>query len=96
MGMEQAFSPAADFSKMTGGRDLYISQVVHKAYVDVNEEGTSRRGDRGRDAADRHASTAARVPGRPAVSLSDKRYQNGRDPVLWVRVANPVEENSKS
>ncbi len=41
MGMTDAFSPeAADFSGITGGRDLFISAVIHKAYVDVNEEGT--------------------------------------------------------
>lgn len=40
MGMADAFSDKADFSGMTGNRDLYISAVVHKAYVDVNEEGT--------------------------------------------------------
>ncbi len=40
MGMPDAFSPQADFSGMTGSRDLSISHVVHKAYVDVNEEGT--------------------------------------------------------
>lgn len=41
MGMTDAFSAtAADFSGMTGGRDLFISAVIHKAYVDVNEEGT--------------------------------------------------------
>lgn len=39
MGMPHAFSDA-DFSGMTGEKNLYISKVVHKAYVDVNEEGT--------------------------------------------------------
>jgi serine protease inhibitor len=40
MGMPQAFSSNADFSGMTGHRDFAISEVIHKAYVDVNEEGT--------------------------------------------------------
>lgn len=40
MGMGQAFGGAADFSGMTGRRDLFISAVIHQAYVDVNEEGT--------------------------------------------------------
>jgi serine protease inhibitor len=40
MGMTDAFSQQADFSGMTGRRDLFISAVIHQAYVDVNEEGT--------------------------------------------------------
>lgn len=40
MGMPLAFSGAADFSGMTGKPDLFISAVLHKAFVDVNEEGT--------------------------------------------------------
>ena len=40
MGMRNAFSGEADFSGMNGKRDLFISAVIHKAYVDVNEEGT--------------------------------------------------------
>jgi serpin B len=40
MGMPQAFTANADFSGMTGNRDFFISAVIHKAYVDVNEEGT--------------------------------------------------------
>jgi serpin B len=41
MGMAQAFqSGAADFSGMDDKRDLFLSAVIHKAFVDVNEEGT--------------------------------------------------------
>jgi serpin B len=40
MGMPDAFSGRADFSGMTGDKELFISAVIHKAYVDVNEEGT--------------------------------------------------------
>ena len=40
MGMPLAFSRGADFSGMTGAPDLFISAVIHQAYVDVNEEGT--------------------------------------------------------
>ena len=40
MGMIDAFSSNADFSGINGRRDLSISAVIHKAYVDVNEEGT--------------------------------------------------------
>jgi serpin B len=40
MGMPTAFGPGADFSGMTGSRELFISDVVHQAFVEVNEEGT--------------------------------------------------------
>lgn len=40
MGMPLAFSSQADFSGMTGDRELSLSEVVHKAFVAVDEEGT--------------------------------------------------------
>ena len=40
MGMKDAFSSDADFSGINGKKDLFISAVIHKAYVEVNEEGT--------------------------------------------------------
>lgn len=40
MGMAVAFSDGADFSGITGARDLAISDVIHKAFVEVDETGT--------------------------------------------------------
>ncbi|MEE9367320.1 MAG: serpin family protein [Pontiella sp.] len=40
MGMPLPFSEQADLSGMDGTRNLFIGAVVHKAFVEVNEEGT--------------------------------------------------------
>ncbi|MCD4775233.1 MAG: serpin family protein [Candidatus Aegiribacteria sp.] len=40
LGMESAFGGGADFSGFTGSPDLFISEVLHKAFVKVDEEGT--------------------------------------------------------
>ncbi len=41
MGMNKAFNPAlSDFSGISDDSDLFISSVLHKTYIDVNETGT--------------------------------------------------------
>ena len=41
MGMMDVFSARnADLSGMTGQKELFVSRVIHRAFVDVNEEGT--------------------------------------------------------
>ena len=40
LGMQMPFSDAADFSKMRSQKDIAISEVRHKTFIDVTEEGT--------------------------------------------------------
>ena len=40
MGMGVAFSGGADFSNINGYGGLFISRVIHKTFVEVNEQGT--------------------------------------------------------
>lgn len=70
LGMKEAFSPSADFSGMTGGKDLYISAVLHKAYVDVNEEGTEAAAATGVVM----RVTAVRQPEKPIVFKADHPF----------------------
>lgn len=40
LGMKEAFKPTADFSGMDPEKRLFLSAVIHQAFVEVNEEGT--------------------------------------------------------
>ena len=44
MGMPTAFSPSADFSNITPNGGIMISDVLHKTYVKMDEEGTEAAG----------------------------------------------------
>jgi serpin B len=40
LGLADAFTDHADFSRMDGQQDLFIGNIVHQAFVEVNEDGT--------------------------------------------------------
>lgn len=76
LGMKEAFvAPAdvpqpgqADFSGMTGRRDLFVGAVVHKAFVAVDEEGTEAA------AATAVAMLAGSAPSQPTVFRADHPF----------------------
>lgn len=40
LGMKEAFTDKADFSGMTGDKTLFVSEVMHKTFIEVDEAGT--------------------------------------------------------
>lgn len=58
MGMVDVFDQAtADLSGMSSSRQLFLSKVIHKAYVDVNEVGTEAAAATGAVVSNRSAVT---------------------------------------
>ena len=89
MGMPDAFGGGADFSGMTGSRDLWISEIVHKAFVSVDEEGTEA-------AAATAVAAIESGPGKAPIPVTVDRpfifliRDTGTGTVLFLgRVANP-------
>ncbi|XP_054840132.1 neuroserpin isoform X1 [Eublepharis macularius] len=40
LGITEVFSPSADLTGMSDNKELYLSKAVHKAFLEVNEEGS--------------------------------------------------------
>jgi serpin B len=91
MGMTDAFSDAADFSSMAETEKLYISGVVHKAFVEVNEEGTEAA------AATGVVVGVTSMPAPPPMFCADHAFvfmikDNTTDSILFIgRVADPTQ-----
>jgi serpin B len=90
MGMPDAFSGNANFSGMTDSEKIFISGVIHQAYINVDEEGTEAG-----------AATAVMLDGgvftdKPPVFKADHPFiflirDNQTGSILFLgRVANPV------
>ncbi len=91
LGMALPFTPSADFSALCASDSLFISSVVHKAFVDVNEEGTEAAAATGV----LMQTTAMRQPVPPVVFRADHPFlfvirDNRSGAALFVgRVVNP-------
>ncbi|HEY6346882.1 MAG TPA: serpin family protein [Bryobacteraceae bacterium] len=70
MGMPTPFSNQADFSGISGKRGLMISEVVHKALVEVSERGTEAAAASGAVI----AATTARAPEQTVVFRADHPF----------------------
>jgi serpin B len=71
LGMKRAFMAGeADLSGMDGGRDLFVSDVVHEGFVEVSEEGTEAAAATGVVVATR----AAVIPEEPLAVKADRPF----------------------
>jgi serpin B len=95
LGIKRLFeSGRADLAGIDGGKDqLYIGEVVHKAYVDVNEEGVEAAAA---TAAVGYAGAAMLPPTEPVVVKADRPFlymivdTSTQSPLFMGRVADPT------
>ncbi len=87
LGMPEAFDGRADFSGMDGTEELFLQEVVHKAFVDVSETGTEAAAATG---------VVAGVRSRPPVFRADRPFlflirDTHSDAILFVgRLTDPT------
>ena len=73
MGMRIAFSASADFTKIYSPGNIFISNVKHKSYVKVDEEGTEAA-----------AVTSIEISLTSAIGGPDKFYMRMDKPFIFV------------
>jgi len=89
MGMPVAFTGGADFSGIAGQRDLWIDNVIHQSFVDVDEAGTEAA------AATAVVMVESAAPGEPVEVTIDRPFiflirDIATNSILFVgRVVNP-------
>jgi serpin B len=94
MGMGVAFNGKADFSGMAGDKELFISFVVHKTFIDVNEEGTEAA------AATGVGDVLSCIPENPKEFIADRPFffiirENPTGAILFMgRVVDPTDGNA--
>ena len=94
MGLETVFSPAADFSDITGARDLQPDMVIHKAFIEVAEEGTEAAAATAMGFRTRGARPSSEPP--PVVFRADRPFlfailENSTRTILFLgRLDNPA------
>jgi serpin B len=95
MGMKEAFTNGADFSGMTGKKDLKISAIIHKAFIEVGEEGTEAAAATA--VVMRTKSASINRPSTPKVFKADHPFlfvirDNSTNSILFMgRMVNPAE-----
>ncbi|XP_060098430.1 neuroserpin [Heteronotia binoei] len=55
LGITEVFSPSADLTGMSDNKELYLSKAIHKAFLEVNEEGSEAAASSGMIAISRMA-----------------------------------------
>jgi serpin B len=88
LGMETAFTLKANFKRMTGKSDLYIDDVIHQSFIEIDEKGTEAAAATAVVVREKSAPQVTYVNlNRPFVFVIKEKYKNS---VLFVgKFMNP-------